>query len=100
MIVAILLIFDNWKKCRLGFVFPISKMTKYQYNDLETKEENKRGEQKEMPTVKSIPGPYRLFFYSFDCNEPMHVHSSMQILVKSSCFEQEQWIFSKELEFN
>ncbi|MCF8114040.1 MAG: DUF4160 domain-containing protein, partial [Desulfotignum sp.] len=27
-----------------------------------------------MPTVKSIPGPYRLFFYSFDCNEPMHVH--------------------------
>ena len=53
-----------------------------------------------MPTVKSIPGPYRLFFYSFDCNEPMHVHSSMQILVKSSCFEQEQRIFSKELEFN
>lgn len=27
-----------------------------------------------MPTVKGIPGPYRLFFYSFDCNEPMHVH--------------------------
>ena len=27
-----------------------------------------------MPTVKNIPGPYRLFFYSFDCNEPMHVH--------------------------
>jgi len=71
-------------------------MTKYQYNDLETKEENI----KKMPTVKSIPGPYRLFFYSFDFNEPMHVHSSMQILVKSSCFEQEQWIFSKELEFN
>ena len=45
-------------------------MTKYQYNDLETKEENI----KKMPTVKSIPGPYRLFFYSFDCNEPMHVH--------------------------
>jgi hypothetical protein len=21
-----------------------------------------------------VPGPYRLFFYSFDCNEPMHVH--------------------------
>ncbi len=27
-----------------------------------------------MPTVKNIPGPYRFFFYSFDCNEPMHVH--------------------------
>jgi hypothetical protein len=23
-----------------------------------------------MPTVKNIPGPYRFFFYSFDCNEP------------------------------
>jgi hypothetical protein len=27
-----------------------------------------------MPTVPGIPGPYRLFFYSFDCNEPQHVH--------------------------
>ncbi len=27
-----------------------------------------------MPTVKGIPGPYRFFFFSFDCNEPMHVH--------------------------
>ena len=27
-----------------------------------------------MPKVKNIPGPYRVFFYSFDCNEPMHVH--------------------------
>ena len=27
-----------------------------------------------MPTVGNIPGPYRLFFYSFDCNEPEHVH--------------------------
>jgi len=27
-----------------------------------------------MPTVKNIPGPYRFFFYSFDCNEPLHVH--------------------------
>ena len=27
-----------------------------------------------MPTIGAIPGPYRLFFYSFDCNEPMHVH--------------------------
>ncbi len=27
-----------------------------------------------MPTVKDISGPYRQFFYSFDYNEPMHVH--------------------------
>jgi hypothetical protein len=27
-----------------------------------------------MPTIKGISGPYRFFFYSFDCNEPMHVH--------------------------
>lgn len=27
-----------------------------------------------MPTIKGVPGPYRLFFYSFDCNEPAHVH--------------------------
>jgi hypothetical protein len=27
-----------------------------------------------MPTIKGILGPYRFFFYSFDCNEPVHVH--------------------------
>jgi hypothetical protein len=27
-----------------------------------------------MPTIKGISGPYRLYFYSFDCNEPKHVH--------------------------
>ena len=27
-----------------------------------------------MPTVHGIPGPYRFFFFSFDCNEPRHVH--------------------------
>lgn len=27
-----------------------------------------------MPTNKGIPGPYRFYFYSFDCNEPKHVH--------------------------
>jgi hypothetical protein len=27
-----------------------------------------------MPTINRIPGPYRFYFYSFDCNEPMHVH--------------------------
>jgi len=27
-----------------------------------------------MPTIRGIAGPYRLFFYSFDCSEPKHVH--------------------------
>ncbi len=34
-----------------------------------------------MPTVKDIPGPYRFFFYSFDCNEPMHVHAQRERMV-------------------
>ena len=27
-----------------------------------------------MPRISGIPGPYRFFFTSFDCNEPPHVH--------------------------
>lgn len=27
-----------------------------------------------MPRIADIKGPYRFFFYSFDCNEPPHVH--------------------------
>ena len=27
-----------------------------------------------MPTIRGIIGPYRFYFYSFDCIEPMHVH--------------------------
>ena len=27
-----------------------------------------------MPRIKGIPGPYRFFFTSVDCNEPPHVH--------------------------
>jgi len=27
-----------------------------------------------MPTVRGIPGPNRVFFASFDCAEPPHVH--------------------------
>jgi len=27
-----------------------------------------------MPTVKGFVGPYRFFFYSFDCAEPKHMH--------------------------
>ena len=34
-----------------------------------------------MPTVHNIPGTYRFFFYSFDCNEPMHVHVQREKMV-------------------
>ncbi len=34
-----------------------------------------------MPAVKSIPGPYRFFVYSFDCNEPMHVHIQRERMI-------------------
>ena len=27
-----------------------------------------------MPRVRGIAGPYRVFFTSFDCHEPPHVH--------------------------
>ncbi len=32
-----------------------------------------------MPTIKGITGPYRLYFYSFDCNEPRHVHAQRDL---------------------
>ena len=34
-----------------------------------------------MPTIKNIPGKYRFFFYSFDCNEPVHVHVQREEMV-------------------
>lgn len=34
-----------------------------------------------MPTVPDIPGPYRFFFYSFDCHEPPHVHVRRERMV-------------------
>mgnify|MGYP001770092589 CR=1 FL=1 len=34
-----------------------------------------------MPTVRNVSGPYRLFFYSFDCNEPKHVHVRRERMV-------------------
>jgi len=34
-----------------------------------------------MPTVSNISGPYRFFFYSFDCNERMHVHVQRERMV-------------------
>ncbi|RME50668.1 MAG: DUF4160 domain-containing protein [Caldilineae bacterium] len=27
-----------------------------------------------VPKISGIPGPYHIYFVSFDCNEPPHVH--------------------------
>lgn len=35
-----------------------------------------------MPRIKDIRGPYWFFFYSFDCNEPIHVHARRE---KKTC---------------
>jgi hypothetical protein len=34
-----------------------------------------------MPTVPDSPGPYRVFFYSLDCQEPPHVHVQRERMV-------------------
>ncbi len=34
-----------------------------------------------MPTIKNITGPYRFYFYSFDCSEPIHVHVQRERMV-------------------
>ena len=34
-----------------------------------------------MPTVKGITGSHRFYFYSFDCNEPAHVHVQRERMV-------------------
>jgi Domain of unknown function (DUF4160) len=31
-----------------------------------------------MPRIQGIRGPYRIFFTSFDCNEPSHVHGERE----------------------
>jgi hypothetical protein len=50
-----------------------------------------------MPTVNNIEGPYRFFFYSFDCNEQQHVHVKRE---KSVCkFWLEPVVLSKNYGF-
>jgi hypothetical protein len=34
-----------------------------------------------VPRVSGVPGPYRFFFYSFDCHEPKHVHIRRERMV-------------------
>ena len=34
-----------------------------------------------MPTVKDITGRYRFYFYSFDGNEPAHIHVRRERMV-------------------
>ena len=34
-----------------------------------------------MPSIQGLAGPYRFFFYSFDCNEAMHIHVQREKMV-------------------
>lgn len=47
-----------------------------------------------VPSVRGIPGPYRSFFYSFDCSEPMHVH------VRRDSYHAKFWLIPIELVAN
>lgn len=47
-----------------------------------------------MPRIPSIRGPYWFFFYSFDCNEPMHVH------VRRDRQHSKFWLATVELAWN
>jgi hypothetical protein len=39
------------------------------------------GDFRGVPRVREIPGPYRFFFYSFDCREPKHIHAQREWMV-------------------
>ena len=39
-----------------------------------------------MPRIKNVPGPYHIYFVSFDCAEPPHVH-----VVRETC-EAKFWV--------
>ncbi len=41
-----------------------------------------------MPSIKDIPGPYRFYFYSFDCNEPAHIHIRRERMICKFWIEQ------------
>ena len=47
-----------------------------------------------MPKIPGIPGPYWFFFYSFDCNEAMHVH------VRRDRQQSKFWLVPVELAWN
>ena len=55
-----------------------------------------------MPTISNIPGAYRFFFYSFDCNERMHVHVQRERMIckfwiESVALARNQGFTAKEL---
>jgi len=45
-----------------------------------------------MPTIKEISGPYRFFFYSFDC--------AVQILAEPCCIDQEQGVCAERTQYD
>ncbi len=47
-----------------------------------------------MPRIRNIPGPYHIFFVSFDCAEPAHIH-----IVRENC-EAKYWLQPIRLAYN
>ncbi|MCB0064255.1 MAG: DUF4160 domain-containing protein [Caldilineaceae bacterium] len=47
-----------------------------------------------MPRINNIPGPYHIYFVSFDCAEPPHVH------VARERYEAKFWLQPVELAHN
>jgi hypothetical protein len=47
-----------------------------------------------MPRIKDIPGPYHIYFVSFDCSEPSHVHVARERM------EAKFWLEPIELAYN
>ena len=47
-----------------------------------------------MPRIKNIPGPYHIYFVSFDCHEPAHIH------VVRERMETKFWLESSESAYN
>lgn len=44
------------------------------YDPFPGQQQPKKRRPADVPTIPGIEGPYRLFFHSFDCRGPMHVH--------------------------
>jgi hypothetical protein len=68
--------------CRSGLESGVLFILRLLCSSRKDRQENGQMEiEKIMPTIKGFPGPYRFFFYSFDCNEPKHVHIQREKMV-------------------
>jgi hypothetical protein len=48
----------------------LPQVAKHQLAVVTPEEEDRAAVPRAVPTVPDLPGPYRFYFYSFDCTEP------------------------------